>query len=282
MDIDNVKTIIEAAREGDEADKKITDIDGIPLVITPNGSATILKGVLDLADERAASPRRRKGEAKFDELDSFIAHVNRFKDLDSAVFADIDDTTMTAVLDYHRAGATADPRWGQHRSIYECPLSVQWQRWTGSNGVQMSQDDFAQFIESNMDDLASPTGNGGDKDLPMPSEVLTMARNLVIHSKGTFSRSLNPTTGESSLVCKNENDPAVSTRIPRAFLLGIPVFEAGASYRMEARLRLHLSGRAMFSYLLYRSDEILRDAFGEVRAKVADKTGLPVLAGSPE
>lgn len=282
MDVDNMKTIVEAAREGADAEKKIIEILGIPLVITPSGSASILKAVIDLADERGDKPRRRRGQSMHDELASFIAHVNRFKDTDSAVFADIDNTTVTAVLDYHRAGAAADPRWGQHRSVYECPLSAEWQRWNENDGVKMSQDTFAQFIEDNLDDLRAPTGNGADKDLPMPSEVLTMARNLVIRSKGEFSRSMNPTTGESSLVCKNEND-TTSTRIPRAFLLGIPVFEAGVTYAVEARMRMDMSsGRPQFSYSLYKPEAIKRDAFGEVRTMVEQQTTLPVFAGSPE
>lgn len=277
-----MKTLVDAAREGVEADKKIVTIKDVPVLVSPGGSVKALTEVLEIADLRADKPRRRRGQAMHDELASFIEHINRFKDDDSAVFADIDNTTVTAVLDYHRTGAAGDPRWGQHRSVYECPLSAEWQRWNENDGVKMSQDTFAQFIEDNLDDLRAPTGNGADKDLPMPSDVLTMARNLVIRSKGEFSRSMNPTTGESSLVCKNEND-TTSTKIPRAFLLGIPVFEAGAVYAVEARMRMEMSnGRPMFSYALYKPEAIKRDAFGEVREMVKQQTALPVFAGSPE
>lgn len=281
MDVDNMKTIIDAAREGVAADSKIAEVEGMPVLVT-NGRIGVLTEALDEAERRGAAPKRRKGTSTHTELASFIEHVNRFKDADSAVFADTDDVTLTAVLDYHKAGATADPRWGGHRSVYSCPLSRQWTLWTGSSDRKMPQDAFAQFIEDNMDDLAAPVGNGADKDFPMPSDVLTMARNLVIRSKGEFSRSINPTTGESSLVCRNENTTE-STKIPRAFLLGIPVFEAGALYKLEARLRMDMSsGRPLFSYVLYRPEAIKRDAFGEVRTMVKEQTQLPVFAGSPE
>lgn len=285
MDIDNVKTIVDTAREGDDATKKITTIVGVPCAVSPSGAVTPLKNVLEIAQSLATAPLRRKGTSTHTELASFIAHINRFKDGDSAVFADIDGVKLTAVLDYHKTGPIEmnGQRWGEHRSVYACPLSEQWKRWTEHDGDQMSQDAFAQFIEDHMDDLASPSGNGEDKDLPMPSDVLTMARNLVINSRGAFSRSINPTTGESSLVCKDEHDVSTSTKIPRAFLLGIPVFAAGRGYRVEARMRMNVGGgRAMFSYVLYRREEILRDAFDEVRTIVADKTALPLFAGSPE
>lgn len=280
-----MKTLVDAARDGADATKKITEVAGIPVIITPAGNARVINEALEYADARADKPRRRKGTATHQELASFIDHVNRFKDTNSAVFADTSDVTLTAVLDYHEAGTAlaAQPRWGQHRSVYECPLSTQWQLWTAANGVKMKQDAFAQFIEDNMQDLTSPTGNGEDKDLPMPSEVLTMARNLVINSKGVFSRAINPTTGDSSLICKNESDPATSTRIPRAFLLGIPVFEAGRGYRVEARMRMDMSGGfPLFSFVLYQPDVIKRDAFAEVRQIVIEKTSLPLFAGSPE
>jgi uncharacterized protein YfdQ (DUF2303 family) len=166
-------------------------------------------------------------------------------------------------------------------ALYTCPLSEQWKFWTANNGKKFKQDDFAQLIEDRMDDLASPTGAGGNQDLPSPSEVLTMARQLVVRSKGEFSRSFDPTTGNSSLTCKTENDTG-STKIPRAFLLQLPVFEAGAVYAVEARIRFELAGAPTFSYLLYRAEEIKRDAFDEVRTIVEQRTELPLFAGAPE
>lgn len=280
---DNMKAALDAGQQLGKIDDRHTEIDGIPVALVPPGATfKILDELQARADSRADAPRRRKGTSNHSELASFIEHVNRFKDADSAVFADTGAVRMTAVLDYHQAGAEKPPRWGEHRSVYVCPLSEQWRLWNANNGVKLAQDAFAQFIEDNMQDLASPSGNGADKDLPMPSDVLTMARNLVIQSKGEFSRSINPTTGESSLVCKNENVTG-STKIPRAFLIGIPVFEAGAMYRVEARMRMDMSsGRPTFSYVLYQPEVIKRDAFGEVRQMVKEQTALPVFAGSPE
>jgi uncharacterized protein YfdQ (DUF2303 family) len=183
------------------------------------------------------------------------------------------------VLDYHKAGAAADPRWGQHRSVYTCPLAEQWKLWNAQSGVKMLQDAFADFLDANMADLASPAPGAS---YPQPADVLTMARNLIIRSKGTFERSTNPTTGEATLVCKNEND-ASSTKIHRAFLVGIPVFEAGASYSVEALIRMEMSsGRPVFSYTLNQPQLTKRHAFGEVRAAVKEQTELPLFVGSPE
>lgn len=262
----------------------------IPVVLTPSGmSVDVMKDVLDVADERADRPRRLRGTAAHFELASFIEHINRFKNADSVVFADPSAVRLQAVFDYHApndtasGGATHDDlaRWAKHRSSYACPLSEQWKLWTGANGREMSQEAFAQFIEDNMVDLSNPTAEDGDL-FPKPAAVLEMARKLAIHTKGEFSKEINATTGEGTLVVKNEHTPA-STKIPKGFILGIPVFEAGEPYRVEARLRFSMpNGRPSFSFSLYQADAIKRDAFNEVRELVKTGTSLPVFAGSPE
>lgn len=270
-----------------DAEKRITmypDEEGVPVAILPQGMrAEVMTSAMAALDARAPTPLRRKGTATFAELDSFIDHVNRFKSGASVVFADVDAVQLNAVLNYHPAGAEASPAWGDHRSVYACPLSEQWQLWRKNDGVPMGQEAFGEFIEANMRDLAPP----GDadpigSDVVAPAKLLEVARNLIVRTKGEFSRFINPTTGEHSLVNKLENETS-STKIPRGFNLGIPVFVAGQAYRIEARLRFQMSnGRPAFTYVLVQPDATLRDAFGGVRSKVVAATGLPVLAGSPE
>jgi uncharacterized protein YfdQ (DUF2303 family) len=278
--------IIEAGKQALELDGRIGTLASapdIPLALTRQGET--LRPMVELIamrDERAPHPLRRRGTATFTELASFTAHVNRFKDEASVIFADTETPTLTAVLDYSPGGEGAAPRWGQHRSVYSLPLSEKWQLWVAHDAEPMGQEAFAQFVEDHLDDIRSPTGDSGDSDLPAAADLLTMARNLVIRSRGEFSRSINPVTGESALVSKHENT-SESTKIPRGFLLGIPVFEAGALYAVEARMRFSmLNGRPTFAYALVNPDEKLRDAFNEVRMLAEARTGLPVLAGSPE
>ena len=212
----NTKDALDAGRQLGSIAEKIADVNGVPIALVPAGmSVAPLEKAMQLADQRAAAPRRRKGIAKLVELDSFVAHVNRFKDPQSVIFADPEAMTVTAVLDYHPAGDTA-PRWGEHRSVYECPTSDAWDTWTGHNGAQMTQDQFAEFIDANMKDLASaPPGSPISADCAEPGAVLSMARQLSIRTKGTFDRSVNETTGEFSLTNKTEHETG-STKIPRS------------------------------------------------------------------
>lgn len=259
------------------------DTTGIPYVLVPKDMRLeVPKAAIELSDARAATPRARMGTAQHDELDSFIAHVNRFKDNASAIFADIQAVRLTAVLDYHPSGPSG-ARWGRHRSVYRCPLSRPWQRWLAQNEKPFTQDAFGEFIDQNLADISNPNAAGGvSDDVAQPAALVEMARNLIVRTKGEFSRHVNVTTGEASLISKLENE-STSTKIPRAFVLGIPVFEGGTLYAVEARVRFAMrEGKPSFAYSLYQHEKVLKDAFGEVRAKVAADTSLPVFAGSPE
>jgi uncharacterized protein YfdQ (DUF2303 family) len=144
----------------------------------------------------------------------------------------------------------------------------------------MTQSAFADWIDQNMEDLTSERGK--ETGFPPPVAVLEMARSLQIHTKGRYERQINPTTGDHSLVCKQESESS-STPIPRAFLLALPVFEGGEFYRVEARIRLQMrDGAPLFTYVLHRRAEIERDAFGSVRKQVALEGKVQVFAGRPE
>jgi uncharacterized protein YfdQ (DUF2303 family) len=244
------------------------------LVTNADGAShvTYAKEILDALDARRAGPHRRSGTTKLTEVDSLIAFLKRWGSPDTVVYADTTALSLTAVIDDHPAGDASS--WRQHRAVYNCPRAAEWIAWTEQADKPMIQSEFADWIEARLEDLT--TGEG----YPKPTELLTMARDLTIRTKGTFERKINPTTGDSLLVNKHETEIG-STVIPRAFLVAIPCFEGGDRYQLEARVRFTLDGGPRFTYTLHRAKEIERDAFGEVRVKVADGAAVPVLAGTP-
>lgn len=285
-DINNTSVIVDTAKQAVDISSRVILTGDVPLAIrvTDDGSQTV--GVMDdlLAqiDKRAGAPRRLTGLARFAEVASFIAHARRFRTPESVVFADVDKVSLLAVYDYHEKAGS--PRWGAHRAAYNCPLSREWQTWTGRSGKIMGQDEFADFIEENQLDIYSPAAAGGaiPVDAVSPADLLTLVRNLRILQKGEFSRSVNPTTGEMSLTNKVENDQS-STKIPAGFIVGIPVFEAGDRVAVGARIRFAMSnGKPTFAFSLIDPEHVKRSEFGAIRTRVAEKTGLPVLAGAPE
>lgn len=279
----DVKAILDAGRDLTEVKPRMlavphpSDPDVIvpaTLVTAANGASHVAyaKEILDALDARRDGPHRRSGTTKITEVDSFIAFLKRWGSTDTVVYADTTALSLTAVIDDHPAGDAS--AWRGHRAIYSCPRAAEWIAWTEQADEPMSQSEFADWIEARLEDLVAGEG------YPKPTELLTMARDLTIRTKGTFERKINPTTGDSVLVNKHETEIG-STVIPRAFLVAIPCFEGGDRYQLEARARFTLEGGPRFTYTLHRANEIERDAFGEVRVKVADGAAVPVLAGTP-
>lgn len=272
-----IKAAFQCGVDATTIENRTKIIDDIPVaVIGPKQRITVLDDVITLKENRAEKPRRRQGTATHRELASFIAHVNRFKSEHSTIWANIDRMRVTAVLNYHPAD---DVAWCDHRSTYQCPRSEPWKVWSKKEGTWFRQASFADWVEERFDDITSGTKEEG---FPAPLDLLAMARNLQIFTQGTFKRKIDQTTGERELVCTQEHSEN-STKIPQAFLLQLPVFEAGTVYRIEARIRFRLrDGVAEFSYRLHRRTEIERDAFGDVRDQIGKETNLPLFAGAPE
>ena len=110
----------------------------------------------DLFEPFRQYPRRYTGTAAAANIETFVAHVVRFKDEDSAIWCNNDPSnpTLTAILDYHMArnvdpGFTDDTKkeplplpgahaqFGQHRTVYKFPLSVEWKAWSAAAGKPM-------------------------------------------------------------------------------------------------------------------------------------------------
>lgn len=242
----------------------------------------LLEDVLEALDDRRPGPRTRSGRRVYTEVDSFIGAVRRWATPTAVIYAQTAGFSFEAVLDDHPAGASGTA-WCADRADYACPRSNEWKIWTEQDGKGMTQLAFAEFVESRLEDMIDPAKQNPplEGSFPAPLDVLTMARNLQIFTKGTYSRSFDPTSGQYEFINKNENAVG-STVIHRAFLIAIPVFDGGERYQLEARIRFGLvEGVPRFSFTLHRRTEVERLAFDKVRGKVAAETKLPVFAGTP-
>lgn len=249
-------------------------------------------------------PLRRRGTAQMTSLDSLIDHVNRFKDGESAVFANDDRSapSLTAVLDYHPGGgaASTSPRFGEHRSVFAFPLSDEWKAWNEKNAEPMPMIDFAAFLENRIIDVLYVIPGedslpedvqrlidtlGGDTTVATPNKLMELARGLQINENAVVQEAVNLATGEGIVRFQSEHTDqhGQPVKVPSIFLIAIPVFRNGPFYRIAARLRYRKNGgRLVFWYELWRTDRTFDHAFQEAVERVRTETELPVLYGKPE
>lgn len=290
-DISFDSTTIHALRQGVDISQRIATIDvtdshgkvhQVPLCTTESASdggtdvsVGVATDVLAEIASRAIGPARRRGTVQIGALDSLVEYINRYKGPNAVAFAAANKPGIEVVLDYHPPGLDGEARWCEDRVVYACPFSRQWLTWTGAEGKPRGQVEFGDFIEANEVDLASREG------FASAASMITTARNLVVNSVGKFQRTVNPTTGEGTLVVKDEHDASTSTTIPKGFALAIPVFEGTTDlYPVEARMRFTMpNGRPEFSFILVNKEAVLEHALAALRKQVAEGTGIPVYVG---
>jgi uncharacterized protein YfdQ (DUF2303 family) len=206
-----------------------------------------------------------------DDTDSFIAYINGFKNDATRVFFDTDEEQFVGIIDYH---TTTLPAWGQHVASYKPRRSVEFTTWMDSNRKQMTQVDFARFLEENMPDVVEPNS----------AELLQVALTFEAKKSVEFSSGVRLNNGQIQF----QYDEVVrgtaqkgTIEIPEKFVLGIPIHVNGPAYRIDVRLRWRLQeGKVVFWYEVVRPHRYIEHALKEIRERVAKETAVALLAGS--
>ena len=283
------------------------------VVVGPGGSVKPLGR--ELFDPYRDNPLRIMGVATLLSLVSFIDMVNRFKDGDSAVFADDDreSPSILAVFDYHAPAndgdsATEDKgladandiaRHMGHRAVFDFPLSDEWKAWLKLDKTVMSMADFAAFLEDRyvevltldaLTDLPDAAAKfigaaGGIKAVATPTSLVELSRGLKVYEKSALEEAVNLSSGEGGLRFNAEHTTGDGKplKVPAFFIIALPVFRGDQPFRMVARLRYRKTpGGVVFWYELWRADVVFDTAFKEAVTEVKEKTGLPVFLGTPQ
>ena len=256
-------------------------VQGTPVIFTPNQS-----GQWDFreAEHLLDAPLRKRGLINIHDVDSFIAVTKKQGSLTNTnIYLDVDyaknKVKATAVFNDHADGETAG--WRDYRAEFNPRITEEWTRWNGSHKKPLSQVEFAQFLETNLSDIASPTGSG----LPTSSDVLTFVTNLTEIRNVKYGSGVNLQNGMVQLQFVEEGDSATkgNLEIFKEFAIGVCPFFGGSAYQVKAFLRYRIdrnSGQIVFWYELQRADKTIEDAAKEVIEKIKTETGLPVIFGS--
>ena len=236
------------------------------ITLPPNWKAHTLEHTLP-------EPLRKRARVTMDDTTSFVRYFNTHSNENSALYGRLNPPQFLAVIDdngQQRAG------WREHTVTYACPLSTEWETWTAKNKKQMSQTDFAQFIEDNLPDIVSPDS----------ATMLEVSRSLEAKKKVSFASGIRLSNGEVQFRYEEEISGAVSKgqlTVPETFTLGIPVFNGGPLYSVEARLRYRIadSGTLAMWYDLVRPHKVLEHSAKEVWARIETDTATPILRGMP-
>ncbi|MEF8794004.1 DUF2303 family protein [Thiohalorhabdus sp.] len=231
------------------------------------------------------APRRTRDKVEMQRLQSLIQYVQDFKDPGTVVYAEYDEDRIEAIIDHP---VPDEPRWGDHRANYVCPKSKEWRTWNRHDGIKAGQEDFAQFLEDNQEDIFIPES---DKVAPSAADMLEFATTLNAKRNVTFNSSTRLSDGSGQLSFKEEvNDTAGKSGqmvIPGHFYIAIPVYQGGDPYVVKAKVRYRVKdGDLALWYDLHRPEKVHERAFegmvDQIAAEVECSIYWGIYAGSKD
>lgn len=268
---DNLKSVIEVAREAERAGF-LTAVDPNQVHVYRDEHGYTVPLSLDHFRER---PIRIEAQPRFYDVPSFVAYLDRHSGDREAltIWADRGQSQIEAILDSHTPGG---PSWQRHRAYLFLKRSSEWLTWTGEDGVMVSQQEFAEFLEDNLADIVDPPA----------AQLLEVVTTLSATTKVEFKSGVRLDNGQ----IKVQYEETMSARagqkgnleIPYSFSLGIRVYQAGDPYRVNARLRYRIEhGALRLGFVLERTDDVMEAAFNETVLKLREALdGHPVYLGA--
>jgi uncharacterized protein YfdQ (DUF2303 family) len=296
MDGIDLKQVIDlASANGPNIESfKVEGVGDVHVAFVPRGAGAVeLIDLKPMIDKWRDGPLRREGTATAATLDSFVELVNRHKDEDSAVFAEItaDKPVLTAVIDYNTTAHK--PRFGKHRVKYQYPISPEWKAWLAADRTTMDQGKFAEWIEEHIVEIGDPEQFRDREDIETmfhmriadAAEIYTLSKGLQINIESEVKGFTDLASGQVQIgyVEQHKDGAGQPLRVPGLFLVTIPFFVGADPVTLVARLRYRKNNQKLiWFYELWKWDTTMRKALLADLDKVRAETALPVFEGSPE
>lgn len=227
---------------------------------------------------------------KVQDVASIMNYVNRFKNPDSALFADIMSSTILGVIDYHKAGVDdASNKIAQHTKhsvSLTIPHSIEWETWKKIDGTIMKHVDFSNFLEENSMDIL-PLGTAHDRNGEIiedaPTTILELCRELQV--KSSFGAASEVRNGDYISVEMQKGDDISTKRnvaLPVSIDLNIPVYFGEQSVLIKAFMRRKVTeGVLGLGIKLQRPEQVRQDEFKRIVSEIEQGVMLATLYGKP-
>lgn len=252
-----------ASAEPNDVDPESTLIGVIP---------TDAKAVVYDLERFLDTPRRATGTTELHTADSLAAYVNAHKGDATALYVDVYERRLEAVLNDDDG---QDPLWRDWRAVLALRHTEQWNRWAAIDGKYVSQEDFAELVEERIEDIAVPSG----------AELLEIATTFSAKTGVNFRSAVVLTSGQRQLTWHETIDatagPDGDLIVPAELTLVLTPFEGeGEPQGVTAKLRYRINNGALaIGVKLVNAEDVIRDAFEAEVTRVETDTALSAFRG---
>ncbi len=263
------QAVIDAATRA--AKPQELDLGSYYVVTSPDGSIHEIDTIA-VEDRYLDTPRRAKGTAQLGTVESFAAYVKALGGGDPfPTYAN--GLTVTTVFNGHQAIDMAGH--GDLRAKFTAQHTPGWLRWAAVSGKLLTQVAFAEHVEDCLADIADPDG----------ATLLELATTFEAITQVTFKQSTRLQNDQRRLTYEETIEARAGNtgqlEVPERLFLALQVFEGEDTIPVTCRLRYKITGEGLrIGIILDRADDVVRDAFDQLVARIADEVG-PVWFGTP-
>lgn len=266
------------------------EVDGVSVAVLPDGEGNWRIEPVDV-EKYQEHPRRKAGTVTAREVGSFIAYVNRQKTPATLAWADGAGGIRAFINDHAPAADSIDgdpldvgqPGWRDHVAVLKREQTTAYKAWIGHNGRDLTQQQFADFLEDRITEIIEPAG----------ADLLEIATFFQSNTQVAFTSGKQLHNGQVELNYTEQMEErggrAGQTKVPTEFVILLrPYKDAPApaegdpdveQFVVRARLRWRVQGQKVtFRFHLGEELELHMDgihnaAIERVRAEAA----IPVL-----
>ena len=227
---------------------------------------------------RLKAPRNIDRALAVHDASSLMDYATTFKNEHTRMYADVQKFRVVAVLDDHGPAA---PAWCDHKATLACRFDPDWEKWRDNDRKQMSQTEFAEFIEDQIEQIVSPDDSG----MPTGAQMLKVATSLEATTDVKFKSGIRLASGQRQISYLETVDGSAGEDgkldIPEEFSISVAPFEGAKAYTVPARLRYRIQGgQLVMFYALRGRERFERQVFGEILEQIREGTKLPVLCAT--
>jgi uncharacterized protein YfdQ (DUF2303 family) len=267
MEIDNMQAIIDAARAG-QAPVVLDKSDHHQVIYTaPHGVQTVA------TEQFAAKPFRKRGSVTVFDAES----LNRLL-VDNAlggattiyINPDADKPAIVAVIN---GNGLAGPGFADFRVSIGFRSTPQWAKWKEIDGRLLPQATFAEFVEDNLPDIATPDG----------ATMMEIVTYLQATRAVDFRSGIKLGSGAVQFTNNESIEASVGAgniAVPDVFEIALsPVFGV-APFKIPARFRYRIEDRRLkLGFKLQRLEDVMVQIIKDIEAEIVLPEGVAKVYG---
>lgn len=230
------------------------------------------------------SPLAIEETREFDDLRGLVGYIKDYKTDTTVAFANRD--RVEVVFDYHGKDS---PRWGRHSVTFKYRRSPRWQLWEKKNNQWMNQEDFADFLDTGLNEITHPN----------QSDVLDIIKNFraTVNAEAISSIGQGGTHLEYRQTTKGGSVKATNIEVPEHITVRVSPYDGLQSlnsqisdeekqipvYEFRAKLSWRLKNKEAespdFKFQLLNFENAVDETLESVRVAIHELTGVVTYIG---